>query len=514
MSLIFNWRRLALQQWLKLYLLAAFFMACKIMYNQHGWVNNDSLLYFEQARLLGAGHIQQATQLFSWIFYPGLLAVIHRLTGLSIHSAAIALNVSLFVVFVAGFQQLLLQTGAKLRTLHWGMLLLFSTQYIVGDVLGMLLRDEGFWAGYIWGLVFWLRSLKSQRWMDLLGFQLAMALAVLFRIEAAAYLLALPLTIWWVRDCPRSTRLKCWLQANALAIVTTILVSLALVAGVLHQDQLGRLQEIFTQITRLFGERITFINQKADIISAQVLGEDLDQYGVFSLWSSLILIALFKTLKVAGAPALLAIFWPRQTWWSRLPEPTRILAIASLIIGFIVSLVILFNVFVLSSRYVIASGLIVLLLAAFAITEWQQRWPTWASTGYALLLTALLLYSWFDKHEIDLDRLAVDYIAQHNPAHKPVFYDTENARFYADQPYIDRVLGRVAFPQLVSQNAIEQYDVYMITISKDPADIAYEQQAQQVLTEHQFTLAQTIYGWRKKSKALIYIRAPDKKPAP
>jgi hypothetical protein len=505
-------RKISQHQWLNIYLLAAFLIACKIMYNQHGWVNNDSLLYFEQARLLAMGRFQQAINMFSWMLYPSLLAIIHKLTGLSIHASAISLNIIYFVIFVAGFQQLLIEGGAKLRTLHWGMLLLFSTQYIVGDVLGMLLRDEGFWAAYTWGLLFWLRAMKSQHWRHILQFQAAMAVAVLFRIESSAYLLALPLSALLLTHLSWSQRFKLWLKANSLALLTTMIVAIGLLAGILQQEQLGRLQEVLTQITHLFTERITFINQKADFLGHQVLGEDLDQYGSFSLWTSLVLIAIFKTLKVAGLPALAAILWPRQTWWSRLPEPTRHLVISTLITSFVVSLVIIFNVFVLSSRYVIASGIVMLVLAAFAMTEWQQRWPKWASKGYAILLVALLTYSLYDKHEIDLDRLAVDYIAQINPQHKPAFYDTENARFYAGEPYTDRILGRIAFPQLVNKHEIDQYDYFMITVSKDPADIAYEQQAQQVLGEHQYTLVKTLYGWRKKTKALIFIRQPENKP--
>lgn len=508
MNLRVSLRKISQKQWLTFYLLAALIIACKIMFNQHGWLNNDSLLYFEQARLISAGDVHKAVELFSWIFYPSLLALIHRLIGLDIHSAALCLNAICFVLFVAGFQQLLLEAGAKLRTLHWAHLLLFSTQYIVGDVLGMLLRDEGFWAAYTWGLTFWLRSLKNQRWQDILLFQGAMVIAVLFRIESSAYLLALPLFLLLNKGMSWPQRFKLWLQANTIALLTLVIIGIAMLAGALHLDQLGRLQEIFTQITRLFSERIAFINQKAEIIGKQVLGEDLDQYGAFSLWASLILITLFKTFKVAGLPALLAVLWPRQTWWTKLSEQSRHLVLATLVTSFTVSLVIIFNVFVLSSRYVVASGIVVLLLAAFAMAEWQGRWPKWATTFYAILLASLLSYSLWDKREIDLDRLAFNYIQSINTQHKPVFYDTENARFYAHQPYMDRVLGRIVFLQLVSDNKIKAYDYFMITVSKDDADIIYEQQAQQVLAQHHFIVVKTIYGWRKKTKVLIFSRHP------
>lgn len=497
---------LSQKQWFIFYLLAAFVLACKVMYNQHGWVNNDSLLYFEQARLLAAGQIQQAFSLYTWLFYPGLLAILHQVTGFEIHTAALCLNAVCFVLFVAGFQCLLHEAGAKMRTLHWGLLLLFSTQYIVGDVLGMLLRDEGFWAAFTWGLVYWLRSLKNKHWQDLLLFQCSMAIAVLFRIEAAAYLLALPLLLLVHHSLPWPQRLKLCLQANSLSLVIAVLVGLALITGSLHVQHLGRLQEVITQVTNLFTQRIWFINEKADIMGKQVLGNHLDDYSTFSLWASLILITAFKTLKVAGLPALLVVLWPKKTWWHKLSEHSKHLAVATLFISFIVSLVIILNVFVLSSRYVIATGIVVLMLAAFAITELQHRWPSWASRLFAGLLICLCLYSLFDKKQIDLDRQAVNYIESINPQHKPAFYDTENARFYAKQPYQDRLLGYVVFPQLVANQQIEQYDFYMITISKHEVDIAYALQAEQVMAEHGFKLVKTMYGWKKKSKVMIFSR--------
>lgn len=514
MTLSARLRQLSQGQWLRLYGLLAFVIACKIMWNQHGWVNNDSLLYFEQARLLAAGELPQATALFSWIFYPALLALIHRLTTLDIHTAAVCLNVLCFVLFVAGFQQLLLEAGAKLRTLHWGMWLLFSTQYIVGDVLGMLLRDEGFWAAFTWALVYWLRGLKSGRWQAMLAFQGSMLIAILFRIEASGYLLALPLCALLMPGLSWRQRNQRWLRANVLTLLGVTVIAAAWLTGALQVEHLGRLQEVVTQVTRLFTERIDFINQKADIISRQVLGEDLDQYGVFSLWASLILIAAFKTLKVAGLPVLLALFWPRASWWHKLPEPVRHLAVATLTVSVIISLVILFNVFVLSSRYVIASGIVMLFLAAFAMSDWQQRWPKVVTTLYATLLLSLLTYSLWDKQEIDLDREAVNYIARHNTQQQPVFYDTENARFYAHLPYQGRVLGRVLFPELVRRHEVDHYAYFMITVSKDDQDVAYEQQARDVLGQHHYQLVETLYGWRKKSKALIFSRVASTATAP
>ena len=498
--------RLNLYQWRVIYLLAALMVACKVMSNQHGWVNNDSLLYFEQARLMADGQFQHAFKLFSWTFYPGLIALVHSVTGLDIQTSAQCLNAVFFVLFVAGFQQLLITAGASLRTLHWGQLLLFSTPYIVGDVLGMLLRDEGFWAAYSWGLVYWLRALQSQRWQDVILFQLCMAVAVLFRIESSAYLVALPLLMLAYPAMAWSQRLKLWLQSNMLVIACASLLALAVLLGILEIKQLGRLQEVFTQITRLFTERIDFINDKALIISKQVLGKYLDQYGTMSLWFSLILIATLKTLKVAGLPALLVLGLPDKRWWSALPSSVKQLVITTLITSFIVSVVIILNVFILSSRYVIASGIVMLMLAAFALSYWQTKWHHWATYGFTAILSLMLINTLWDRGYVDLDRQAVNYIQSINKMQQPVFYDTENARFYAKQPYRNRVIGQKLFKELVQEQKIGKYALYMITISQDDDDLAYEALATETLRQHHFTVLKTIYGWHHKSKSMIFSK--------
>lgn len=505
MTLAHRLRSMTIPQWRGLYLLLALLIVCKIMYNQHGWVNNDSLLYFEQARLLSEGAYAKAFSLFSWLLYPGLLALIHTVTTLDIHTSAQLLNAVCFVLFVAAYQQLLLEAGAKLRTLHWAHVLLFSTHYIVADVLGMLLRDEGFWAAFSWGLVFWLRALKSQQWRDGLLFQVSMIVATLFRIESAAYLIGIPFVTLCYTHLSWQQRMRLWIRGNLLSIMAVAMIVSGLLSGMLHAHQLGRLQEIVTQITQLFGARITFINQKAALLGQTILGEDLDDYATFTLWVSLLFIALVKTLKVAGYPVLWILLWPKSIdWWRKQAPAFKFLATMVILLSFAVSVVIILNVFVLSSRYVIATGIVMLVLAALAVSEWSLRWTKPFKSLVILFFVALTFYSLWDKASIDLDRQAVDFIEQINTEHKPVFYDTENARYYAHQPYIDRVLGYVLFPQLVALDKIDTYDYYMITVSKHSYDLAYEQQANEVLQQHHYRLLKTYYGWHQKTKVMIY----------
>lgn len=502
-------KSISLNVWRWLYLLIALFIAIKIMANQHGWVNNDSLLYFEQARLLAEKEWAAAVQLFQWPLYAGLIALIHTASGMEIQTSAQCLNALCFVFFVAGFQQLLLASGAKARTLHWGVWLLFSTTYIVGDILGMLLRDEGFWAAYTWGLVYWCRYATSHQPKQALLFQLCMIVATLFRVEAIAYMVAIPLLTLIEPSATFHQKLQRWLASNLLIITIMTALAIALLTGTLQSQQLGRLQEVFSQLSGLFTHRLDVIHQKAEVLGQQVLGNLLDDYASISLWSSLLLIILLKTSKVAGYPTLLLLLWPKHQWWSSLSHPMQQLAPHVLITGLIVSTVIILNTFVLSSRYVIASGIVMLCLAAFAISHCERYWPRWAGRLFMLLLALMVFNNIWDHHAIDLDREAVNAVAKVKAQDARVFYDTENARFYAKQPFMKRIDGYTLLKQVAEKGQVDDYDIYVINPHHDIPE--YESYATQLLQAHHFVVKETLYGWRKKSKAYIFIKV---KPRP
>lgn len=493
-------------QWIHIYTLCAMLVAMKVNYNQHGWLNSDSLLYFEQARLMGIGEFKQAFALYQWPFYAALIAGLSKLTGITIHLSAQILNVGLFTLFAHGFYRLTLEAGGKNNTLHWANLLLLSTPYITGDILGMLLRDEGAWAGFTWALVYFIKFSKQATWANGLAFQAWMMISILFRIEVSAFLVILPGLVLLQNRTLIAEKILKLLKLTSCVCMVGCLVIAGLVSELISMQQLGRLQEISTQVTRAYTQSIAHISSKSVLLGQQVLGAYLDDYGQFCLWSCLILIVLAKTLKVAGLPTLLILAWPKRRWWNVLQAPIKPLSIAVLATGFIVSMVIIMNVFILSSRYVICSGIILLLLSAFAMSDLQKRLPTLATSCIVFMLVLSLLNNLWDKSHPNIHKLSVGYVSGINHQHSAVFYDTEQARFYAGQPYLNRIKGYKRFASVVEQQQIAAYGYYTITIGRDKTETEYEQLAAQVLTQNHYHLVHTLYGWRKKNKVLIYQR--------
>ncbi|MGZ9002091.1 MAG: hypothetical protein ACXW1T_13365, partial [Methylophilus sp.] len=78
-------------------------IACQVIYIQHGWINDDSVLYFEMARLFSLGEWKQGIALFNWPLYPALISIVHQLTHLSIQTSAQILDVIFFAITTYSF---------------------------------------------------------------------------------------------------------------------------------------------------------------------------------------------------------------------------------------------------------------------------------------------------------------------------------------------------------------------------------------------------------------------------
>lgn len=58
-------------------------LACWVILQEHGSINQDGVLYVEVARLFSIGEWQQGLVIYNWLLYPLLMAGVHHVTGLS-----------------------------------------------------------------------------------------------------------------------------------------------------------------------------------------------------------------------------------------------------------------------------------------------------------------------------------------------------------------------------------------------------------------------------------------------
>ena len=178
-----------LQFWI---VLLSVLIATQVQYIQHGWINPDSVLYLEAAKFFSNGNWQAGFEVFPWPFYALCIALVNTITQLGVHFSAQLLNVLFFAIATYSYIQIIQLAGGKQKQMIAGALIWLSAQYMIGGVLEMLMRDQGFWAFFLLSIVFFIRFYQQHRLKDALLWQACIIVATLFRIEAILYLLFLP----------------------------------------------------------------------------------------------------------------------------------------------------------------------------------------------------------------------------------------------------------------------------------------------------------------------------------
>ena len=496
-------------------------IACQVIYIQHGWINDDSVLYFEMARLFSIGEWKQGIALFNWPLYPALISSIHQITNLEIQTSAQILNVIFFAITTYSFISLIKLAGGNKITIICGGFLLLSSAYIVGDVLPMLLRDQGFWAMFLTSLVYFIKFYRDKKLNYALLWQICAILAVLFRIEAITYLVCLPLLVFTESQYSIKQKFKYYSQLNLLSIVALMIIASALVISPsVHLNDFGRIQEVVTIFPRMLNDVTQAFIAKANIMNKEVLSSFLDDYGMTGLIVTLASILIAKILKLLGLP-ILAIFalshLNRQhaNASQLISQDCRQILYWTLILTVINACVIIASVFVLSGRYIIALGLIFIIFAAFhfsVLVESLFRKKI-KKTWQKILL--LIIFSWLTLSTIknilpksegyNFEQNAVAYLKKQKIPNEKVFFVTPRSRYFAGAPFAGRGYEYWDFTQnAISNDSIYNYDYLMISLPIDAELDVKQKFLSEKLTHYQ--VEKEFYGLRKKKKISLYVK--------
>jgi hypothetical protein len=454
---------------------ASILLAAWMQYIQHGWINPDTVLYFEQARLIALGDWAGAIEVFNWPLYGACIATVHKITSLGIHQSAQVLNMLFFGMATASFLTIIQLAGGGSRVMLAGTLLLFGGQYLVGDVLEMLMRDEGFWAFYVTSLVFFIRYVQHNKISDALLWQACIFIAMLFRIEAICYLIGLPLCLLFWREVSWKDRIKNMLNAYSIAIVACVAIALAfLLNDDLRMQHFGRLQEVFS--LNLYQEFTEKLMAQAHIMSNQVLGKYLEEFAVTGLLLTFIYVMIAKAISATGIfAAIFAGFTLKNRGATIEPKAYLVLKTAA-IVALISMALIIVKVFVLSSRYAAGLSWVLLVLGAFYFASMFANKDKKIALIASLIVIALCLG--FVKNILpkrqgyNYMQDAATWLKQHNSEQAPVFYNETRMRYYMGEPFVGvwEDNGELV-SDAIENKTINQYRFLVVTqSSKRPED--------------------------------------------
>jgi hypothetical protein len=495
--------------------LAAMLLAAQIQYIQHGWINPDSVLYFESARLFANGQWKEALQVWNWPLYPALIAAVHKITRLGIQTSAQTLNVLFFGLAAFSFIQIIRLAGGRQLTMVAGALILFSSQYIVGDVLEMLMRDEGFWAFYLTGLVFFIRFYQQLRFRDALLWQLCAITATLFRIEAITYLVLLPSLFLFSFNISFKQRIRYFLISHALNVFLALGLVLAItIHGDLSMKSFGRLQEVFT--LNLYDELTGKLLTKAAIMSDDVLGKYLKEFAVQGLLLTFLYVIFVKSISAAGyINLIMAIFTIKNRTALVESKAYSVLSYAALISLANMALIIT-KVFVLSSRYVVGFAFVLMIFASLQFAKiimnyaHQPEKPSkskWLAIMLILFMLLSLLKNILPKPEgYNYMQDAASWVKTHNKDNKPVFSDESRIRYYLGSNFTrNNAENWKVVAREIESNEIQNYDYLLISHS------AKYPEREKVIAEKlpQYRVVSRFYSVKSKKSIIIYQKKPN-----
>lgn len=459
-------------QWVIVFI--SLLVAAQVQYIQHGWINPDSVLYLEAAKLFAVGEWKAGFAVFPWPFYSLCIAATHHLTSLSIHHAAQLLNVIFFAIATYAFTAIIQLCGGKQKELITGGLIFLSAQYMIGGVLEMLMRDEGFWAFFLLSIVFLIRFHQRHQLKDALLWQIMIIMAVLFRIEAMLYLVLLPLVLM-LNHQPLTRNLALVAKAYSLQIILALAVMTALlIHPTLSTDMLGRLNEIFTaNLWQAFTQKIL---TKSQIMSELVLDEYLEEFALPGLILTFLYVIIVKSISATGIiPFGLGVLGIKNRYALIEKKGGQIL-MATMLIALLNMALIITKVFVLSGRYVLAISFILMVLASFYFAHLLDQSAIKSNKKSQWIVRVLLVVMVLGfvknlmpkKTGYNYMQDAVKWLDSNSHASlkTEVFFNETRMRYYAGAPFIGTWNNNLSLiSTAISDRSIYQHPFLMIATS-------------------------------------------------
>lgn len=437
-----------------------------------GVINRDGTLYIRVAALLLEGKWEEGIRLYNWPLYPLLIAGVHQFTGLSLQNSGHALAISFYSLASGVFALILRESGGSRNVMLAGIALWFSSPYLVGNIVPMIVREHGFWLFLLGGLWCLLRFAKTHQWLHAFGWGICAIFATLFRIEAITFFVLLPFSFLMQPGWDWRTRVRRLLQSHAILFgAGTATAAILLMHPSINLNDLGRLHEPFDYVRNITHEINHNLEIKSDIYAGQVLGEFLDDYAVPGLLLTLAWALIVKIISTAGflQSVLLCSTLKRR---NLLPAPSALPLLGTFaIIGLTNSTFILVSKFLLPGRMTSALAFPIMVFSAFVLAKIHEDWKRDRYSMHLIPIVVALVLSiqftmslWPPSSKCDYEVRAAEWVIKHKRPSEKAFYDHLRMYHYAGEnfPSLKRDLDWPDIVALFEKNAITNYQYLVV----------------------------------------------------
>jgi hypothetical protein len=411
-------------------------------------LNRDGMLYVDAAHTFLADGYPALLGSFDWPLLPMLIAGLGKLTGIDLETAGQVVN----GLFLAGACALMVDLARRHpqgdASLAWATCLVVLAMPGYNGYRDQLLREYGYW--FFAMLAFWL-ALRWERagcgWRDALFCQLALVAAMLFRLEAVVFFLAL--MAWQATAAPAGERIRRVAAVAALPLLTLVLLVLLDGAGLI--DWPARVLR-YLNAANLLGAH-NWSEHAARLVSAGILPEYSRKEAGYILFFGMLSLIPIKFIKMLGAflvpfayPAFVGAGQALVRRWALLAWAFLAHVLALMLFAA--------DLLFLSSRYVSMLTLLVVPMVATGLLMLLRRWPRWRwaiiGTGLVTMLANVVSLAPGQTHL----SAAGAWLATHSPDSAQVYVEDPRVAYYAGWGFAGRkrqVLDRQALAQAAAK---------------------------------------------------------------
>jgi hypothetical protein len=446
--------------------------ACVISLSVGDTVNKDGVLYIEAARGYLDDGIRTAAKVYGWPGYSILIAEISRYTGLSLESGAYLINVILLLWIADSFLRLYFTLRSDQDPAsYWLPPLILLGYPPLGDRLEII-RDWGFLAFSLWAIFHLVRyrCAAANDIRDALLWQLGVAGALLFRIEALVLALFVPLIFLWKRASWR-TRMQGWFFSMSWVLPMLLGFLVLLLTGKLPPGKLTEIADYGYYDPALVWKSF---GQHAERIAAAMPNRFGAEYAKLILGTGLLATLLWLLAANLG-PLLLAItgYGVHRFGLRHPPRFATIFWVAALASGTL--LVFLAVQLVPVARYaLLPSTLLLLSTARYAEHIFADRKERpWVNRLCLLFLAALLL----DSLVVTADYRAYlrevgGWVRENIPATAHLVANDPRIEFYAGRRMNpDRIQKLDELPQVLQRDDRPEFLALRLTKPQEIAQV-------------------------------------------
>lgn len=328
-------------------------------------VNRDGIAYLHTTSVyLESGFKAAFSIYYKWPFNSIVIAYLSKLTGLSLENSAYFATAVYMAIISFAFVTLLKQLGANRQQQWWACFVILSIHSLVHQQT-YILRDYGYWAFSLLAFSAFLRLLRTHQYQWGLAWGALMAVAVMYRVEGIAFLVALPLLCFFLPDLSFKEKLRLYIVANIINLVGAIVFLL------FFQHDLGRLGRL--DINFLIGGVVEAFKENAAVIRHQLIG-DVGWDHEFVALSSIFVGIYFSTL-IKALGFLFSLLFCYAIYNSLLPKTkyAKLFLSALLAINIVVVWVFLVRSYFLVDRYLVSTALILAVWVSFGLAHLHER---------------------------------------------------------------------------------------------------------------------------------------------